>query len=198
MRPFALLLATTVLFGVPAIAMQDPAGPTIANPAVWPAAASQGLVDPETEAFVTALMAKMTIEQKIGQMIQGDIGYMKPEDLRRYPLGSILAGGNSPPLNGNDRSPQKDWVDTARAFRAVAMEDRPGNLQIPLIFGIDSVHGNANVVGATIFPHNVGLGAMRDPALIRRIGEVTALETAATGLDWSFAPTLAVVQDDRW
>jgi len=195
-----LLLATTILCGAPAFARQDPAaaGPTVADPANWPEAHSQGLVNPETEAAITALMAQMTLEEKVGQLIQGDIGNLKPEDLRKYPLGSILAGGNSPPLNGNDRSPQKDWVDTARAFRAVAMEPRGKHAPIPLIFGIDAVHGNANVVGATIFPHNVGLGAMRDPALIRRIGEVTAIETAATGIDWAFGPTVTVPQDDRW
>ncbi|MEZ0243905.1 MAG: glycoside hydrolase family 3 N-terminal domain-containing protein [Sphingomonas sp.] len=196
-----LLLATTILFGVPAaIATQDPqTAPTVANPANWPAAASQGLVDPKTEAFITEIMSQMTIEEKVGQMVQGDITYIKPEDLRKYPLGSILAGGNSPPLTGNDRAPQKDWVDTARAFRAVNMEDRPGRkVKIPLMFGIDAVHGNANVIGATIMPHNVGLGAMRDPALMRKIGWVTAIETAASGIDWAFGPTVTVPQDDRW
>jgi beta-glucosidase len=195
-----LLLATTILCGATAAtAMQDPpVAPTVADPANWPAAQSQGLVDAETEAFVTDLISKMSIEQKVGQMVQADIAFIKPEDLRKYPLGSILAGGNSPPLTGEDRAPQKDWVDTSRAFRAVAMEDRAGNLKIPLIFGIDAVHGNANVIGATIFPHNVGLGAMRDPALIRKIGWVTAIETAATGIDWAFGPTVTVPQDDRW
>lgn len=197
-----LLLATTALVATPAIAQQAPTAlsqkPNVADPAKWPTAKSQGLVDAETEKFVTALMAKMSLEQKIGQMIQGDIGSVKPEDLRNYPLGSILAGGSSPPLGADDRSGQQPWVDTARAFRAVAMEDRAGNLKIPLIFGIDSVHGNANVVGAVVFPHNIGLGAANDPDLIRRIGQVTAIETAATGPEWAFGPTLAVPQDDRW
>lgn len=194
-----LLLATTFLWSAPAFAQQAPAtGPNVAHPELWPAAHSQGLVDPATERRITELMARMSLEQKVGQLIQADIGNMKPEELRQYPLGSILAGGNSPPLNGEDRSPQIEWVKTARAFRAVAMEDRPGNLKIPLIFGIDAVHGNANVIGATIFPHNVGLGAMHDPALIRRIGEVTAAETAASGIDWAFGPTVTVPQDDRW
>ncbi|RYY40886.1 MAG: glycoside hydrolase family 3 protein, partial [Sphingomonadales bacterium] len=143
-------------------------------------------------------MARMSLEQKVGQMIQGDIGNVKPEDLRKYPLGSILAGGNSPPLSGDDRSPRKEWIVTSRAFEKVAMEDRAGNLKIPLIFGIDAVHGNANVIGATIFPHNIGLGAMRDPALIRKIGEVTAIETAASGIHWAFGPTVATPQNDRW
>ncbi|RYY47940.1 MAG: glycoside hydrolase family 3 protein [Sphingomonadales bacterium] len=196
-----LLLSTTCLLAMPAFAQQAPttlSGQNVADPAKWPAAKSQGLIDPATEKFVDALLARMSIEQKVGQMVQGDIGSIKPEDLRQYPLGSILAGGNSPPLSGDDRSPRKEWLDTARAFRAVAMEERAGNLKIPLIFGIDAVHGNANVIGATIFPHNVGLGAARDPALIRKIGQVTAIETAAAGIDWAFGPTVTVPQNDRW
>jgi len=194
----SLLLSTSCLLALPAFAQQAPAGPTVGNPANWPAAHSNGLIDPATEKFVSALIARMSVEQKVGQMVQGDIGSVKPEDLRKYPLGSILAGGNSPPLSGDDRSPRKEWIDTSRAFEKVAMEDRAGNLNIPLIFGIDSVHGNANVIGATIFPHNIGLGAMRDPALIRKIGEVTAIETAASGIHWAFGPTVATPQNDRW
>jgi beta-glucosidase len=197
-----LLLASTILWAAPALAQQAPTalsgGPTVADPAKWPRTASEGLIDPETEKFVSGLLAKMTLEQKVGQMIQGDIGSIKPEELRKYPLGSILAGGNSPPLSGNDRSGQADWVATARAFRAVAMEPHPGGVTIPLIFGVDAVHGNNNVIGAVIFPHNIGLGAANEPGLIRRIGEATAAETAAAGPDWAFGPTLAVPQDDRW
>ncbi|MGK6323751.1 glycoside hydrolase family 3 N-terminal domain-containing protein [Sphingomonas sp. DT-51] len=170
----------------------------VAHPARWPAAKSVGLVDAATEAKVTALMRRMTLEEKIGQMIQADIGSITPEDLRRYPLGSILAGGSSPPLGSPDRSPAAAWVATSRAFNAVALEQRAGHVAIPLMFGVDAVHGDNNVVGATLFPHNSALGAMRDPALIRRIGAVTAEETAAAGIDWAFGPTLAVPQDDRW
>ncbi|MBO9621819.1 MAG: glycoside hydrolase family 3 C-terminal domain-containing protein [Sphingomonas sp.] len=202
MKGIKLLLATSILWSVPVFSQQAPTalsqGPTVANPEKWPATQSAGLIDPETEKFVTDLMAKMTLEEKIGQMIQGDIGSLKPEDLRKYPLGSILAGGNSPPLSGNDRSPQADWVATMQAFRAVAMEKRGNHAPIPLMFGVDAVHGNNNVIGATLFPHNIGLGAANDPALMRRIGQATAAETAASGPDWAFGPTLAVPQDDRW
>jgi beta-glucosidase len=118
--------------------------------------------------------------------------------LRTYPLGSILAGGSSPPLNGDDRSPPQPWIDTARAFRAVSFEEKAGQITIPILFGIDAVHGHSNVVGATVFPHNIGLGATRDRDLIRRIGVATAIETAAAGADWAFGPTLTVPQDDRW
>lgn len=174
------------------------AEPAVANPKVWPQAKSVGLIDAATEQLVSDLMAKMSIEEKVGQMIQADISAIKPEDLRTYPLGSILAGGSSPPLNGDDRSPPQPWIDTARAFRAVSFEDKPGKVTIPILFGIDAVHGHSNVVGATVFPHNIGLGATRDPELIRRIGVATAIETAAAGADWAFGPTLTVPQDDRW
>ena len=167
-----------------------------AHPALWPRAASPAaMTDAATEAFVTELMSRMTLEEKVGQTIQADIGSIKPEDLLTYPLGSILAGGNSSP-GGDERASADKWVELARAFRAAAAQ-RPG-ARIPLIYGIDAVHGHNNIVGATIFPHNIGLGAARDPDLIRRIGEATALEVAVTGADWTFGPTLAVPQDDRW
>ncbi|MBB5771690.1 beta-glucosidase [Brevundimonas vesicularis] len=169
---------------------------TRAHPALWPRAASPAaMTDAATEAFVTELMGRMTLEEKVGQTIQADIASIKPEDLLTYPLGSILAGGNSSP-GGDERASADKWVELARAFRAAAAQ-RPG-ARIPLIYGIDAVHGHNNIVGATIFPHNIGLGAARDPDLIRRIGEATALEVAVTGADWTFGPTLAVPQDDRW
>ncbi|WBO23168.1 glycoside hydrolase family 3 protein [Sphingomonas abietis] len=193
-------LAAASVSAAPAPALPAPALPAdaTAHPALWPAAHSVGLVDAKTEALVTALMAKMSLREKVGQMIQGDIASVKPEDLRDYPLGSVLGGGNSPPLSGNDRGPVGDWVKTAEAFRQVSIEKRPGHVPIPTIFGMDSVHGNSNVFGATVFPHNIGLGAMRDPALMEKIGAVTAAESAAAGFDWAFGPTVTVPQDDRW
>lgn len=194
-----LCLAISALIAAAALAAQPQASDRgVAHPERWPQARSTGLVDPATEAFVTGLMAKMSLEEKVGQMIQADTSAIKPDDLRKYPLGSILAGGNSPPLAGEDRAPAQAWVETARAFREISLERRPGHTPIPVIFGIDAVHGNNNTIGATIFPHNIGLGAARDPDLIRRIGSATAAETAATGIDWAFGPTLAVPQDDRW
>lgn len=167
-----------------------------AHPALWPHAASPAaMTDRATEAFVTELMGRMTLEEKVGQTIQADIGSIKPEDLLTYPLGSILAGGNSSP-GGDERASADKWVELAQAFRR-AVAQRPG-AKIPMIYGIDAVHGHNNIVGATIFPHNIGLGAARDPDLIRRIGVATALEVAVTGADSTFGPTLAVPQDDRW
>jgi len=194
-----LLVGTTLSAGVsvPAAMAQDSPAST-AHPELWPAAKSAGLVDPATEKKIDELLAKLSIEQKVGQLIQADIGTIKPEDLRKYPLGSILAGGSSPPLNAPDRSAIGPWLASAQAFRAVSLEQRPGYVPIPNIFGIDAVHGNSNIVGATIFPHNIGLGAANDPALIEKVGRITAVETAAAGMDWAFGPTLAVPQDDRW
>ena len=162
----------------------------------WPTSRSPAaMTDADTEAFVSALLTRMTLEEKVGQVIQADIGSITPTDLAEFPLGSILAGGNSAP-GGDERAPPMAWVDLSREFRAAAAA-RPG-ARVPLMFGIDAVHGHNNVVGATLFPHNIGLGATRNPDLIRRIGRATALEVAATGADWTFGPTLAVPQDDRW
>lgn len=177
---------------------QAQAPSAIAHPALWPKAASPAAItDATTEAFITELMSRMSLEEKVGQTIQADGASITPDELRQYPLGSVLAGGNTAP-GGNDRATPAQWVDWIKAYRAVALEQREGHTAIPLIFGIDAVHGHNNVVGATLFPHNIGLGAARDPDLIRRIGAATALEVAATGTDWTFGPTVAVPRDDRW
>ncbi|GAA0627287.1 exo 1,3/1,4-beta-D-glucan glucohydrolase [Brevundimonas kwangchunensis] len=186
-----------VLSGCAPLAAQatDPAA-AVADPAAWPVAASPATItDAATEARIDALLARMTIEEKVGQLIQADIGSITPADLATYPIGSILAGGNSAP-SGNERAPLADWVALSQAFRAAAAA-RSG-AAVPLMFGIDAVHGHNNIVGATLFPHNIGLGATRDPDLIERIGAATAQEVAASGADWTFGPTLAVPRNDRW
>ncbi len=164
--------------------------------AAWPKLGDAGLIDPATEAQITDIMSKMTVEEKVGQTIQADINFVTPEDLKTYPLGSILAGGNSSP-GGNERATPQQWLDLADAYWRGAAS-RPTNAPIPLLFGIDAVHGHSNLVGAVIFPHNVGLGAAHDPQLIKRIGEVTADEMSLAGVDWTFAPTVAVARDKRW
>jgi beta-glucosidase len=171
--------------------------PTAVHPALWPVAHSVGLVDAATEARIDAILARLSLEEKVGQVLQADISAIKPEDLRRYPLGSILAGGNSGPY-GNERASAADWLSMVRAFHAVALEPRPGHEPIPLIFGVDAVHGHSNLPGVVLYPHNIGLGAAHDTDLLRRIGVATAMDVAATGIDWTFAPTLAVPQDLRW
>ena len=192
----AILAAAHVLTGCAAGASAQTSDTTV-HPHVWPEVPDAGLVDAAVETRITALVAAMSIEEKVGQTIQADIGSIRPEDLRRYPLGSVLAGGNSGPGN-DDRAPREAWLELAQAFYEVSTEDRPGHTPIPVIFGVDAVHGHNNVFGATLFPHNIGLGAARDPDLIRRIGEATGRELAATGVDWTFAPTVAVARDDRW
>ena len=167
------------------------------HPQLWPQSRSSGLVDAAGEQFISDLMGRMSLEEKVGQTIQADIGNITPQQLREFPLGAVLAGGAVPPLGGDDRIAPV-WLDTTRAFHAVALETRTGHVPIPILFAVDAVHGNNGIEGATIFPHNVGLGATHDPQLIRRIGVATAQETIAVGMDWAFAPTVAVPQDLRW
>jgi beta-glucosidase len=167
------------------------------HPDQWPTVPRALPADPALESRITALLAGMTLEQKTGQVIQADIASLTPEDLRHFALGSILNGGNSSP-NGDEFARPSEWLALADRFYDAAMDPAHGPHPIPTIWGTDAVHGHNNIVGATIFPHNIGLGAARDPDLLRRIGTITALEVRATGLDWSFGPTLAVVQDLRW
>nr|WP_267126317.1 exo 1,3/1,4-beta-D-glucan glucohydrolase [Xanthomonas sacchari] len=173
------------------------AAPAAAEASPWPNVTWPLPEDPALEQRLTALIATMTVEEKVGQLVQGDIGSLTPEDVRTYRLGSILAGGNSDPGGRYDAAPA-EWLALADAFYAASMDTSRGGKAIPVLFGIDAVHGQSNIVGATLFPHNIGLGATRNPALLRRIGEITALETRATGMEWTFAPTVAVPQDDRW
>ncbi len=166
-----------------------------ANPSAWPASASpKAISDAKTESAIDALMSRMTIEQKVGQLIQADISAVKPEDLVNYPLGSILAGGNSGPY-GDERASPAQWSKLVGEYRKISRKSGAG---IPILFGVDAVHGHSNLPGATIFPHNVGLGAANDPEMITRIGAATAEEIAGSGIEWTFAPTLAAPQDVRW
>lgn len=143
---------------------------------------------------VDALLLRMTLDQKIGQMTQAERMSASPEDVRAFHLGSILSGGGSCP--GGNRP--ADWVAMNDAYWAASMEADEHHLAIPTLFGVDAIHGNNNVRGATVFPHNIGLGAANDPGLLERIAQVTAREILATGVEWTFAPTLAVARDDRW
>ncbi|KRG52619.1 glycoside hydrolase family 3 protein [Stenotrophomonas beteli] len=163
----------------------------------WPKVTWPLAEDPALEKRITDLMAGMTVEEKVGQLVQGDIASLTPDDVRRYRLGSILAGGNSDPGGRYDASPA-EWLALADAFYDASMDTSNGGKAIPLLFGIDAVHGQSNIIGATLFPHNIGLGAARNPELLRQIGGITALETRVTGMEWTFAPTVAVPQDDRW
>ena len=141
---------------------------------------------------INGLVSSMTLKEKIGQMTQVDYRYLQNiTDINKYFLGSILSGGGATPPTNQPSS----WVDLYNKFQEQALNTR---LKIPLIYGIDAVHGHNNVVGATIFPHNIGLGCANDEKLIKEIAVATAVEIKATGLDWTFAPCLAVAQDERW
>jgi beta-glucosidase len=179
------------------VARASEAGDSAVHPDLWPKASSAGLIDKATEKRIDQLLARMSLEEKVGQVIQTDINSIQPDELRRYPLGSILAGGGSGP-NGDDRASADGWLKQSRELHAIAIEQRPGHTPIPLMYGVDAVHGHSNIVGAVIFPHNIGLGAAHDADLVRRIGNATAEALVATGIDWTFAPTLAVPQDVRW
>lgn len=167
------------------------------HPEQWPALSPPLAPDPVLERRVQALLARMSVEEKVGQIVQGDIGSLTAEDVRKYRLGSVLAGGNSDP-GGSYRATAAQWVALADEMHRASMDTSGGHNAIPVLFGIDAVHGHNNLVGATLFPHNIGLGAARDPELMREIAAATAAEIRATGLEWTFAPTLAVPQDDRW
>ena len=166
-------------------------------PEQWPQPAWPFARDASLESKVDALLASMTVEEKVAQTIQADIGSITPDELRKYRLGSVLAGGGSDP-GGKYNAPPKAWLELADAFWEASMDTRDGGKAIPVIWGIDAVHGQSNIVGATLFPHNIGLGATRNPQLMAEIGRITAIETRTTGMDWAFAPTVAVPQDDRW
>nr|3RRX_A Chain A, Exo-1,3/1,4-beta-glucanase [Pseudoalteromonas sp. BB1] len=163
----------------------------------WPYVNTKLKRDPAVEAQIEKLLAKMTIEQKVAQMIQPEIGYLTVEQMRKYGFGSYLNGGNTAPY-GNKRADQATWLKYADEMYLAAMDSTLDGIAIPTVWGTDAMHGHSNVYGATLFPHNIGLGAARDTDLIKRIGQATAKEVAATGIEWSFAPTVAVVRDDRW
>jgi beta-glucosidase len=152
------------------------------------------LHDPALKARVEALLSRMTLDQKIGQMTQPERMACTPEDVTRYHLGSVLSGGGSCP---GDNQPA-DWVEMNDDYWAASMLEDEQHLAIPLIYGVDAIHGNSNVLGATVFPHNIGLGAADDADLVNRIAQATAREILAVGVDWTFAPTLAVARNDNW
>lgn len=167
------------------------------TPENWPKQTSPIKRSSEQEAKIAELLAKMTLEEKVGQVIQGDIASVTPDEARKYNLGSVLNGGSSAP-NGDNKAPPEEWLKLADKFYQASTDTSDGGVGIPLLWGIDAVHGNNNLLGATLFPHNIGLGATNDPDLLRKIGEITAKEILVIGLDWTFAPTLAVVQNDQW
>lgn len=168
--------------------------PTTATPAsIMTTSNTTIYLDPTqpVTARVEDLLARLTLAEKIGQMTQVEKNSLTPEAVKHYLIGSVLSGGGGSPATNT----AVDWVAMTDGFQKQALQTRLG---IPLIYGVDAVHGHNNLYGATIFPHNIGLGATRDAELVERIGRATAEELAATGVWWDFAPTIAVPQDIRW
>jgi beta-glucosidase len=144
------------------------------------------------DAQAKALLGTMTLDEKIGQMVQAEQDKLTDEkDVEAYFLGSVLSGGDSDPKTNS----LQDWTDMYDRYQARALRTR---LKIPILYGVDAVHGHNNVIGAVLFPHHIGLGATRDAKLVQEIGRVTAEEVRATGIQWVFAPCVAVARDERW
>jgi beta-glucosidase len=162
----------------------------------WPRIRSAVAPDAKLEAQVKKIVAGMSLRQKIGQMTQPEIKTVTPDQVREFYIGSVLNGGGSWP-NGNKFATPADWVALADKFYDASMSTDMA-IKVPVIWGLDAMHGNSNVFGATLFPHNIGLGAARDPKLVGQMAQSVAKAVRATGINWVFAPTLAVVRDDRW
>lgn len=202
-RGASILVAMTAIVSIgmaPPVVAQQASAPALSstpNPAIWPTPHWPLAADPAIEQRVQALLRRMTLEEKVGQVIQGDIGSLTPDDVRTYHLGSVLNGGNSGP-GGDDFAPAPKWLELADAFYKASTDTAGNRTAIPVIWGTDAVHGHSNIIGATLFPHNVALGAMRDPAVMAKIAAVTAAEVRITGMEWTFAPAVSVPQDVRW
>jgi len=165
--------------------------------AAWPRPAMRAIdADATLNARVRSIVSGMTLEQKVGQITQADIRSITPADVRQYYIGSVLNGGGAWP-SMNMHSSVDDWLKLSDEFYRASMSTDM-KVKVPVIWGVDAVHGHNNIYGATLFPHNIGLGAAHDPRLLFRIGRATASQVRSTGLSWVFAPTLAVVQNPRW
>ncbi|WP_322919621.1 glycoside hydrolase family 3 protein [Nocardioides renjunii] len=191
-------LAAGLLGSVPSGATAPPTGASAGATGVRLAEAGAELLPYQdatlpTRRRVRDLLGRMTLAEKIGQMAQAERADVAadPTTITELGLGSVLSGGGSVPTPNTAEA----WADTVDRFQQAALETRLG---IPLIYGVDAVHGHGNLLGATVFPHNIGLGATRNPALLEEIGHITAIETRASGPQWNFAPCLCVARDDRW
>jgi len=196
----ALLIATagcdnTASETVPVEPASESGQAASVTPELWPESVSPVVHGEAIERRVDTLLAGMSVRQKVGQIIQADIASVTPADVRQYHLGSVLNGGNSAP-GGKQYARAEEWLALADEFHEASMQSAED--PIPVLWGSDAVHGHANVIGATVFPHNIGLGAMGNPDLMREIGGVTAVEMRVTGIGWTFAPTIAVARNDRW
>lgn len=188
MRYIALALASSLVLSACATV------PSAVTANTSPVASAEDLA----EAEVADLVSRMSLERKIGQLIQPQINSFTPQDMERYRFGSYLNGGNGGPY-GDEFAPASEWLRHADEMYDASVKPLPdGEPIIPTMWGTDAVHGHSNIVGATIFPHNIALGATGDAELVQRIGHATAIEIEVTGIDWNFSPTVAVARDDRW
>jgi beta-glucosidase len=188
------LLALALLAGDIAAAAASDKKP--AQMTDWPHVTSAVKPDKAIEARVREIVAGMTLRQKIGQMTQAEIQSVTPEDITKYYLGSVLNGGGSWPGKNKHASPA-DWVALADQYYNASMATDM-KIKVPLIWGIDAIHGNSNIYGSTLFPHNIGLGAAHDKTVAAKVGAAVGKAVRATGINWVFGPTIAVVRDDRW
>lgn len=202
-RPTSLAIAIACGLSAASVAPQADAAQA-ASPAQnerqlqrWPVLAKALPADAALEQRLNGILSKMTLEQKIAQMIQPEIRDITIEDMRKYGFGSYLNGGGAFP-NNNKHATAADWIKLADDLYQASIDASVDGTNIPTMWGTDAVHGHNNVIGATIFPHNIGLGAAHDSKLIEQIAKATAAEVRVTGIDWIFAPTVAVVRDDRW
>lgn len=197
------MLAVTLAMLLGACANQNSENSSTAssaqNPKLWPKV--KPAIDADATAQINeqvdALIAQMSVAQKVGQITQAEVSRVTPEQVKQFHLGSVLNGGGGF-LNGDKYASVDDWVQAMDAYYAASTDTSAGGLAIPIIWGTDAVHGHNKVVGATIFPHNIGLGATRNGDLVREIAEITAVQVRATGMDWTFSPALSVVVNDRW
>src|SRR5665647_2180012 len=145
------------------------------------------------DAEIKEIISRMTLEEKAGQMTQPNVSDLKDlSEIEKLSLGSVLSGGSTDPKTGNHLS---DWTQHYLECQGYALKSRLG---IPILYGIDAVHGHNNLLGAVIFPHNIGLGCARNPAIVEKAARVTAEEVRASGIQWAFAPCVTVPQDIRW
>lgn len=190
-RGFTLPMAAIAL----AACASNSVGPT-APRTDWPRLNSTVAINPEVEARARRILDSMTLRQKVGQMTQAEIQSITPDEVRTYYIGSILNGGSSWP-HRDKHAKLSDWLELAEAYYQASRHSDASN-PVPVIWGTDAVHGHSIVYGATLFPHNIGLGATHNPQLVGAIARAVARAVRASGMQWVFAPTLAVVRDDRW
>ncbi|MBU2887412.1 glycoside hydrolase family 3 C-terminal domain-containing protein [Gilvimarinus agarilyticus] len=164
---------------------------------IWPSIQSEVQKEPALESRIDQILSQLTLEEKVGQMIQPEIRHLTAEDVKKYHIGSVLNGGGGFP-NGDKHAKVEDWLALADDYYLASVDKTDGRAGIPIMWGTDAVHGVGNVIGATLYPHNIGLGATNNPELLEKIGWATARELSVTGIDWDFSPTVAVARNDRW